>query len=282
MSNVLLVHAHPEPRSLTSALKDVAVDSLTRAGHSVQVSDLYAMGWKAVADRADFTGLRHPERLRYSSESRHAFITATQAPDVQQEQEKLLWADGIVLSFPLWWYAEPAILKGWVDRVFVAGFAYGTGRYDATHWGDRFGEGVLAGKRAMVIVSIGGRRAQYGDRGVNGRLDDILWPLQHGALFYAGAQVVDPFVVYESDRVDETRWPRIASALAARVDGLFTSARIPFRTQNGGHYDGEQKLRPGLGQGADGSRIHLVQPGDPVEILNGQPVAGAALDTPPE
>ena len=55
LSNVLIVHAHPEPKSLTSALKDLAVETLTAQGHAVQVSDLYAANWKAVADRGRFS-----------------------------------------------------------------------------------------------------------------------------------------------------------------------------------------------------------------------------------
>ena len=65
MSNVLIVHAHPEPASLTSALKDVAVEKLRTDGHAVQVSDLYAMGWKPLADAHDFTERRNPDRLIY-------------------------------------------------------------------------------------------------------------------------------------------------------------------------------------------------------------------------
>lgn len=273
MSNVLIVHAHPEARSLTSSLKNVAVEALEADGHDVRVSDLYAMGWKAVADRDDFLALHHPERLRYSSESRHAFTEGTQSPDVAAEQEKLLWADAVIMSFPLWWYSEPAILKGWIERVYAYGFAYGTGQYGGNHWGDRFGEGVLAGRRAMLIVNIGGREAHYGERGVNGRLDEILWPLQHGALFYPGMQVLDPFVVYQSDRVSDERWPGIADALRARMRSLFTAPHIPYRTQNGGHYDGQQVLKPGLGGGEGGVRIHLAQPGDPIEELPGGAVA---------
>ena len=54
-----------------------------------------------------------------------------------------------------------AILKGWVDRVYAFGFAYGVGERSDTHWGDRFGEGTLAGKRAMLIVTVGGWAAHY-------------------------------------------------------------------------------------------------------------------------
>ena len=78
MSNVLVVHAHPEPKSLTSALKDLAVETLAAQGHTVQVSDLYAANWKAVADRGDFLAQTQPDRLSYAAELRHAFATGTQ------------------------------------------------------------------------------------------------------------------------------------------------------------------------------------------------------------
>ncbi|WP_049621893.1 NAD(P)H-dependent oxidoreductase [Frateuria defendens] len=267
MSNILIVHAHPEPKSLTSALKDLAVETLTARGHAVQVSDLYAMGWKATADGGDFIAPAHPERLKYASESRHAFANGTQTPDVEAEQQKLLWADAVILSFPLWWFGMPAILKGWVDRVFAYGFAYGVGAHGGERWGDRYGEGVLSGRRAMLLVNIGGREPHYGERGVNGRLDEILWPIQHGVLFYPGMSVLPPFVTYQSDRLGEAGWQDAAASLVRRLDGFFIDAPIPFRCQNGGHYDGQQVLKPGLGAGQTGARLHLVQPGDPEQVL---------------
>ncbi len=161
----------------------------------------------------------------------------------------------------------PAILKGWVERVFALGFAYGVGVHDGERWGDRYGEGVLNGRRAMLTVTMGGREAHYGARGVNGALDDLLWPIQHGVLFYPGMTVLPPFALYQADRVTAADWPDVAKAYQRRLEGLFTDRPIPFRTQNGGHYDGTQVLKPGLGAGESGTRIHLVQPGDPKEAL---------------
>jgi NAD(P)H dehydrogenase (quinone) len=270
MSNILIVHAHPEPKSLTGALKNLAAECLSAQGHVVQISDLYGMDWKAAADREDFTQLAQPERLKYASESGHAFTGNFQTPDVSAEQQKLLWADAVIFSFPLWWFGMPAILKGWVDRVFAHGFAYGVGAHGGERWGDRYGEGVLSGRRAMLTVSIGGREPHYSDRGVNGRLDEVLWPIQHGILFYPGMEVMPPFVVYQSDRLTETGWSNVAAAYETRLKGLFKNAPIPFRTQNGGHYDGQQVLKPGLGSGETGLRIHLVQPGDPEQFREPQ------------
>ncbi|MDR9778842.1 NAD(P)H-dependent oxidoreductase, partial [Rhizobium hidalgonense] len=59
--NVLIVHAHPEPQSFTSALKNLAVDQLTQAGHQVVVSDLYAMNFNPVASAADFNTRKNPD-----------------------------------------------------------------------------------------------------------------------------------------------------------------------------------------------------------------------------
>lgn len=69
-----------------------------------------------------------------------------------------------------------AILKGWLDRVFAFGFAYGVGEHSDKRWGDRYGEGTLVGKRAMLIVTAGGWEEHYAARGVNGPIDDLLFP----------------------------------------------------------------------------------------------------------
>ncbi len=61
---VLLVFAHPEPRSLNGALRDVAIMELEAQGHEVRVSDLYAEGWKSEVDRADFPSLAPDARLK--------------------------------------------------------------------------------------------------------------------------------------------------------------------------------------------------------------------------
>lgn len=263
--NVLIVHAHPEPRSLNGAMKDTAVRHLSERGHEVRVSDLYAMGWKAIADGADFLTFNAGERLFYERASKAAFANGSQSADITAEQQKLLWADAVILQFPLWWFSMPAILKGWVDRVFALGFAYGVGEHGGERWGERYGEGTLTGRRAMLSVTIGGRAPHYSDRGVNGALDDLLFPIHHGVLFYPGMDVLPPFVTYQSGRLGEDAWPALEAAFKARLDGLFTDAVIPFRRQNSGHYDGQQVLKPGLGEGASGTRIHLVQPGEPAQ-----------------
>src|SRR5579859_4369375 len=104
--NVLMVYAHPEPRSLNGAVKEFAVERLRHAGHEVNVSDLYAMGWKATVDAADFLDRDADGPLvPIEGASAHAYATGTQAADIAAEQSKLLRADLLILQFPLWWFS---------------------------------------------------------------------------------------------------------------------------------------------------------------------------------
>ncbi len=232
----LIVHAHPEPKSLNGSLKDHAVSVLEAAGHQVRVSDLYAMGWKAAADAADY-GPHASSPLKVPLDSGRAFEAGELTADVRAEQEKLLWADTVILQFPLWWYTMPAILKGWVDRVFTYRFAYGVGEHSDTKYGERFGEGTLAGRRALLSVTVGGPAQHYAPRGINGPIDDLLFPIQHGILHYPGLEVLPPFVVYGGDRLTPEQYPAVAAAWEQRLLTLETTEPIPFRRQNFGDYE---------------------------------------------
>jgi NAD(P)H dehydrogenase (quinone) len=260
--NVLLVFAHPEPRSLNGALRDVAVAQLKAQGYEVRVTDLYAEEWKSATDRSDFPRLTDNERLQVAAASGAAFAADALTPDVKTEQEKLLWADILILQFPLWWFSMPAILKGWVDRVYSFGFAYGVGEHSDTRWGDRYGEGRLAGKRAMLLVTTGGWKEHYASRGINGPIEDLLFPINHGILYYPGYDVLPPFVVYRADRLDEVGFEAAAERLRERMRTLMTTPPIAYRRQNGGDYlIPSMQLRSDLGEpSATSFAIHLTGP----------------------
>ena len=232
----LIVFAHPEPRSLNGALRDAAIEELRAQGHEVRVSDLYTEGWKSEIDRADFPAVAPGERLQVAPASGQAFATNTLTPDVKAEQEKLLWADTVILQFPLWWFSMPAILKGWVDRVYAFGFAYGVGEQSEKRWGDRYGEGTLSGKRAMLLVTTGGWEEHYSARGINGPIDDLLFPINHGILYYPGFDVLPPFVVHRVDRFNDASFTPVVERLRDRMRTITSIPPIPYRRQNGGDY----------------------------------------------
>ena len=261
--NVFILYAHPEPRSLNGSLNTFMVDHLQQAGHVVQVSDLHAMGWKAELDGKDFP--QHPpaERLDAAAASLEAYTHGTQSPDVAAEQRKLLWADTVILQFPLWWFSMPAILKGWVDRVYARGFAYGVGEHSDKRWGNRYGEGIMFGKRAMLVVTTGGWESHYSARGINGPMDDLLYPIQHGMLYYPGFEVLPPFIVHRTSKVDEAKFAEVTRALAQRLDTLTTTPAIAYRRQNAGDYEiPAMTLRPDLAPGSVGMAMHVATPGE--------------------
>ena len=185
--HALIVHCHPEPRSFNAALKDVAVRTLGRLGHTVEVSDLYAEGFDPVEKPGHYRDAMDPDYFSALAEQRHASKTGTLPADVGREIARLERADVVVLQFPLWWHAQPAMLKGWFDRVFVNG-----GLYTSTR---RYDRGYFRGKRAICSVTTGAPGTAFGPRGRGGDIELLLWPVQY-SLHYMGFAVLTPFLAF--------------------------------------------------------------------------------------
>lgn len=257
MKTVLLVHAHPEPTSLTRQLVELSRTRLREAGYRVLESDLYGMGWKAVFDERDFPARSNHQRLSFIEESGHAYLSGRQAADIAAEQEKLIAADAVILHFPLWWYGMPAIMKGWIDRVWAYGLAYGY-KNEGNRY--RFGDGAFKGKRAMLSVTVGGPAQDYSPRGICGPVEQLLFPITHGTLYFPGFDVLPTFAAYGTGRIDEQGVRLAQEAWRRRVDGLFADAPIPFRPQNGGDYPDGHVLADHVAPGLTGILAHVVQP----------------------
>lgn len=255
LMNVLWIFAHPDHSSLNASLRDEGLAALAEAGHEYKVSDLYSMGWKSALDRDDFAD-DHEDSIGIGRASGYAFQRGTLSQDIVEEQAKLDWADAVVFHFPLWWFAPPAILKGWIDRVFVKGYAYGV--TDPDHPGRtlRYGEGVLAGKRALVLTSAGGPEAAFGARGVNGQLDQVLFPLLHGTLWYTGMTVLPPVTIYRANRLDDQQFRAAADTVRQQVLAIDRTTPIPYRSQNGGDYDDTLELKDFIAPGLSGLAVH--------------------------
>lgn len=119
---ILVLYAHPDPESYVAALLRASLDALTRAGHEADLCDLYAEGFDPV--------LSLEERRGY-----HA-VPGNRAP-VEAHVERLTRAEGLLLVHPVWNFGYPAILKGYLDRVFLPGVSFrieaGTVRPNLTH-----------------------------------------------------------------------------------------------------------------------------------------------------
>lgn len=235
--NVLIVYAHPEPKSFNGAMKDVAVETLSGAGHRVTVSDLYAMGFGAVVGADDFLGEReNAEVLNVAKEQTKAFETGTLSPDILAEQEKLRTADLLILQFPVWWFGMPAIMKGWADRVFARGFAYLPGR--------KYDTGMFRGKTAMVATTTGTSADTYAPDGIDGDILNVLWPIHNGLLRYSGFDVLPPFVSYMPGRVGEAGRLADLAAYRKRLGELDLTPKLFFHPAE--DYGPNERLKPGI------------------------------------
>ena len=101
---ILLVLAHPQPESFAHAVQERARAGLQRAGHEVRLLDLYGIGFDPVMSEADRRDYHTPglNEVRVADQLAH-----------------LRWAEGLIFVYPTWWYSLPAMLKGWIDRVWV-------------------------------------------------------------------------------------------------------------------------------------------------------------------
>lgn len=250
---ILVVYAHPEPMSLTRRFVSETIQTLEQQGHEVLQSDLYGMGWKASFDEGDFPSRINNDRLDFIQESGHAYMTKQQTQDVAAEQRKLLAADAVIFHFPLWWFGMPAILKGWIDRVYAYGFAYG---YKGEGNRYRYGDGIFKGKRALLSVMVGGPAQDYSPRGINGPLDELLFPITHGALFFPGFDVLPTHAVFGTGKLESHEANKQFAIWHSRLKYIFNETPIPFRHQNNGDYQGNI-LAEHISAGETGLTIHI-------------------------
>ncbi|SNT82752.1 NAD(P)H-dependent oxidoreductase [Stenotrophomonas sp. CC120222-04] len=183
----LILLAHPEPRSFNAHLATQAAEQLRRDGVQVEAIDLYAEGFDPLE-----AAHHHPQRLRRERfdaqrEQRHSAENDFLPTDVRRHLQLLQATDLLILQFPLWWFAAPAILKGWLDRVLVYGPMYNS-RLRHEH-------GAMRGKRALLSVTTGSSARACAVDGREGDTRLLLWPLMY-SLRYVGFEVMEPFVVH--------------------------------------------------------------------------------------
>ena len=218
--NALIIHAHPEPNSFNGALTRTAVSYFADNGHTVQVSDLYAMHFNPVSDRKNFTTVDNPTYFKQQLEELYATEHNGFSAEIRTEIEKLEWCDLLILQFPLWWFGLPAILKGWADRVLVMGRVYGRGKWYDT--------GAFLGKKAMLSLTTGGSPVTYGPGDLHGDINNILFPINHGILRFTGFDVLPPFVAYAPAHVDDAARENYLQEYQKRLKEIATTERIQY------------------------------------------------------
>lgn len=169
----LVIYAHPNPASLNHFFKQTIVESLKKSGQEIIVRDLNEINFNPVLSLDDM----HGQRMGQVSE------------DVKTEQDFISWADQIIFVYPIWWTGMPAIIKGYIDRVFSYGFAY---RYD-----QGVQKGLLTGKKTVIVNSHGKSNAEYQAMGMDKAL---ALTSDTGIFTYSGLEIIKHFYFDKADR----------------------------------------------------------------------------------
>lgn len=163
--HILVVMAHPAGPSLTRSVASSILNAGAALEHTVELVDLVAEGFNPVFGPAD-----------------HAAFTAAgpTPPDVRREQQRINRADHLVLVHPVYWWSMPAVLKGWIDRVFVSGWAFEEGA-----------DGGIVKKLGWLNVHLialaGASAAAYAKHGYRNAMRA---QIDHGIFDFCGAPVV--------------------------------------------------------------------------------------------
>jgi NAD(P)H dehydrogenase (quinone) len=183
---ILVVFAHPRRASFTGALLDQFTSGLLEAGHSVEIADLYREGFNPCLGEEDLA----------------QFAEGGVMPaDVLYEQARVEAADALGFVFPVWWWSFPAILKGWIDRVWSQGWAYDFTYEKAT--------GLLRQRKAVLLGSGGTSHQAYRRYGYYGAMQR---QLDTGIMRYCGIEQTAIYIFPGVDKLDAARPVYLAKA----------------------------------------------------------------------
>lgn len=174
--NYLIIYAHPNPGSFNHAIMETITEELRHKGRGVKIRDLYQMEFNSVLKSEDFANVQR----------------GSVAQDVKEEQELIRSAEVMLFVYPLWWAGMPAMLKGYVDRVFSEGFAY--------RISDAGIAGLLSGKKVFLLTTMGASMADYEKSGFFKSMGQIT---DTGIFSFCGCEVIGhkyfPSVPYVTD-----------------------------------------------------------------------------------
>ena len=240
MPTTLIVLAHPESRSFNGQWADASERAARALGDRVLRSDLCQMGFDPVERAAHYPGWSDVDPFDPLKAQEGAAEAGATPGDVQSEVDKLRQADRVILHFPMWWFAPPAILKGWFDRVFQHGALHDTG--------NRFDNGRFKGRQVLMCVTTGSDEQESAYNGKEGDIDLLLWPTAY-TLRYMGYDVLKPVIThgvhgYHKGAAKERLSARLQQVLDAQAEviaGLEARPRLPFNADT--DFDAEGRLR---------------------------------------
>ena len=250
---VLTVYAHPSPKSFCHAVLDRFTAGLADGGHGCEIVDLYAIKFDPVFRQADYSFFAHESvPLFDEAELRESMIAESGGPirrqvagrwlrdkplpelleivarqrpkDVLAQQEKVAAADGLAFIAPIFWMNFPAILRGWMERVFTYGFVYTMTR-EAWLQGDLNGrQPLLKHRKALIMTPTFFRESDYRDSGCGAAIERLV---DDFGFRYPGIEQVEHVYFYAVSAVDDTTRQDYLQQ-AYRLGQEFESSLVPL------------------------------------------------------
>ena len=159
----LIIYSHPFEGSFCNAIMQSYQESLIENHHQVKIRNLYAIEFNPVLNSSELLNLEK----------------GIISPDVRLEQEYIEWADVVNFIYPMWWSGMPAILKGYIERVFCEGFAY-----RLTENGSM---GLLTDKKVFILSTMGNTELYSEQHGI---LEAIKIIEDNSIFEYCGMEVI--------------------------------------------------------------------------------------------
>ena len=217
-----IVLAHPEGKSFNAQLSGISQQTLATAGWETTLSDLYALEFDPSEGPHHYGRRKDAAVFHTQTEQRFSADNGTLPREVKSEIQNLKQCNLLIVHFPLWWFGMPAILKGWMDRVFVYGQMYrSVMRYD---------KGICTGKKMIACVTTGANEDSCSYNGKEGDTQLHLWPVLY-PFRYLGFDVLQPeifhgvggvaFIEGHEDGLStldsySSRWERVLQTIPSR------------------------------------------------------------------
>lgn len=208
--NHLIIYAHPNTNSFTKAITDSVKDFSMKQEYKTEVRDLYSIGFDPVLNSSDLLG-----------------IQSSKVPeDIKREQSYIEWANIITFVYPIWWTGMPAILKGYIDRVFSYSMVY---KHE-----NNGSEGLLKDKKVFIFSPMGTSNENYNKNGIT---DAIKQVSDTGIFNFCGMKVEQHAFFGEVPTVEE----EIRKQYLQVVSEIFSRSLKPSKNSKDNSQSNENK-----------------------------------------